>query len=111
MEPPAAAAEVAEIVRGRTEPDRRLPALLAAVPGPWPAELSREVLARYLRLGPRAVYELADAVPLMAARLDPVAAPAVGAWADSIDTEGLRRSVRRLQHALSIRHEIVEEFS
>jgi hypothetical protein len=101
---------LARYVADRRDPDLRLPALLAAVPAPWPAVLSAAVIDRYRRLGGRAVTELHDAVPVLAGGLDPGAAPAVAAWAETLREETLRRRVRRLHHALTLRHTIALEF-
>ncbi|HVW31282.1 MAG TPA: DUF5691 domain-containing protein [Acidimicrobiia bacterium] len=85
--------------------------LYAAVPGPWPVALGDAVLDRYRRLGGRAVLEVQNALPALAARLDPSALPLVETWILALAGEqALRRRVQTLGHALSLRAVIQREF-
>lgn len=81
---------------------------LAAVAGPWPLDLSGAVVARL----ERSKSGLAAALPPLATRLHPDAAPAVDAWGRSLpEDHPARRRVHDLARSLSIRQTIARELS
>jgi hypothetical protein len=114
---PGAAALLAVLPPGTAHAalERSLPAakdaavakLLAAVPGPWPAGLSRAVLAR-LRVVKGAV-AVEHALGVVATRADPSVGEDVEGWLAGVDDDRRRRLVREAAHALSIRQTIARE--
>lgn len=108
LEPAAAVAYLSRAVGRRTVPDAEVVESIAAVPGPWPVDCSRRVIERVRTLpGPLAGMTL----PYLSTRLDPSVLPAVEEWIGAIPEDRLRRDVRGLAHALSIRQTIHREFS
>jgi hypothetical protein len=85
--------------------------LLDARPGPWSAALSRTVISR-LRAGGDKVVPLLQSIPTLAVSLDPSVAPDLEAWiGDLADADTVRRQVRQLAHALTLRASIAKELS
>jgi hypothetical protein len=83
--------------------------LLAAVPSPWTAELSRSVIDRMRAHEPNAFW-LAAIVEVAATRLDVSVTPLVESWLGQLgDDDARRRDLRRLLHALTLRRTIAEE--
>lgn len=107
--PPSAAADYLDgVVQKSSVPDALVVAVLSEVPGPWPVALSGRVVARLVK-APRVA--VATALPTLSARLDPSVLPAVESWIDRVGDEPLRREIRNLAHALSLRQTINQEFA
>lgn len=82
--------------------------LVAACPRPWSIDVSRAVVAR-ARAGPDRPGRLA-LLPVLARGLNPAAADRVEEWInDSHEDDAVRRQVRELHHALTLRQTIAEE--
>ena len=81
---------------------------LVAVPGPWTQGFSKAALARAQALPP---IRVGDAAPFLAMSLDPSTAPDVEDWSRSIADERLRRVVRGIHHAVTLRDTIAKELS
>jgi hypothetical protein len=92
-------------------PGAAVAGLLAACPGPWPESLAAAVIDRYIHLGARAGLELPASLSVLAERLDPSVLPLVETWAFALaGDDTLRRRVRTLGYALSLRAVIQQEF-
>jgi hypothetical protein len=107
LPPDVARAQLPALLRG--VPDTAATALVAAAPGPWDLSTSRAVLARL-----RAVREQAAVLglhPVLAARLDPTAAPEIEDWAGSKEGARAGYALRTIQQSLSIRRTIAEELA
>ncbi|MFF5987350.1 DUF5691 domain-containing protein [Prauserella flavalba] len=91
--------------------DARYAGLLAACPGPWPAEFSTDVVERLRDVRTDRVLTLAYGA--LTERLDPAALPKVEGWLaeTSHDNRARRRMLRGLAHALTIRRTIQQEFT
>lgn len=107
LEPEAAT----DILAQQKKLDARFGGLLAAAPGPWPAEFSADIVNR-LRAG-KADNVLQLAAPALAEHLHPRALAAVEGWLLTLDTErkATRRILRGMAHALTIRATILQEFT
>lgn len=99
-----------DILSHQKKLDARFGGLLAACPGPWPAEFSTNVLNRLQAAKAEAVLTLA--APALAEHLHPAALGVIDAWlaAAAEDRKPARRVLRGLAHALTIRHTILQEF-
>ncbi|WP_431929199.1 DUF5691 domain-containing protein [Amycolatopsis tucumanensis] len=104
-------ATAAEILGGSRKLDARFGALLAAAPGPWPAEFSTEIVARLRTAKAEAVLRLAARA--MAEHLHPAALVAVENWLLALGTDHkpTARTLRGIAHALTIRATIRQEFT
>ncbi len=91
--------------------DARFGGLLAAAPGPWPAEFSADLVDRLRAARAEQVLQLAAAA--LAEHLHPAALAAVEAWLRTLDADRrpARRVLRGLAHALTIRATILQEFT
>jgi Family of unknown function (DUF5691) len=91
--------------------DARFGGLLAAAPGPWPAEFSVHIINRLRANKAENVLQLAAAA--LAEHLHPAALAAVEAWLLTLDTDrkATRRILRGIAHALTIRATILQEFT
>jgi hypothetical protein len=91
--------------------DARFGGLLAAAPGPWPAQFSVDIVNR-LRAG-KADNVLQLAAAALAEHLHPAALAAVEAWLLTLDNDRkvTRRILRGIAHALTIRATILQEFT
>jgi hypothetical protein len=99
------------IVAGLTAVDARFAGLLAACPGPWPADFS--ILAVQLLQTATTDGVLTLVFQSLAEHLDPVALPGVEDWLTRTPTDkrARRRTLRGLANALTIRQTIEQEFS
>ncbi|HWM04524.1 MAG TPA: DUF5691 domain-containing protein [Actinophytocola sp.] len=104
-------AEATRIVAEQDTVDARFAGLLAACPGPWPADFSIEITNR-LRTT-RVEGALTLAFGTLVANLDGAALPAVEDWLTDTpeDRRARRRTLRGLAHALTIRRTIQQEFT
>jgi hypothetical protein len=100
-----------EILAAQRKLDARFGGLLAAAPGPWPAQFSVDIINR-LRTG-KADPVLQLAAPALAEHLHPTALAAVEGWLLTLegDRKSSRRVLRGLAHALTIRATILQEFT
>lgn len=100
-----------EILATQKKLDARFGGLLAATPGPWPAEFSAELVNRLRAAKAAPVLQLA--APALAEHLHPSALAAVEAWllTTTDDDKAARRVLRGLAHALTIRSSIAEELA
>jgi hypothetical protein len=111
LPPDLAAQSLARFLAGNPAPGGTVAALLTACPGPWPESLATAVVDRYIRLGARAGLEMPASLSVLAERLDPSVLPLVESWALALAGEdALRRRVRTLAYALSLRAVIHQEF-
>lgn len=103
-------AEAIAVVDRESTVDARFAGLLAACPGPWPAEFSTRIVVR-LR-GARTEGALTLAFAALARNLHHTALPAVESWIEDTppDKRARRRTLRGLAHALTIRQTIEQEF-
>lgn len=99
------------IVAGLTDVNARFAGLLAACPGPWPADFSILVVQLLQTATTDGVLTLV--FQSLAEHLDPVALPGVEDWhaRTSTDKRARRRTLRGLANALTIRQTIEQEFS
>jgi Family of unknown function (DUF5691) len=99
-----------EVLERQSTVDARFAGLLAACPGPWPAQFSVSIVER-LR-GAKTEGALTLAFSALARNLHHTALPAVETWIEDtpIDKRGRRRTLRSLAHALTIRQTIEQEF-
>jgi hypothetical protein len=99
------------VVAGLRDVDARFAGLLAACPGPWPADFSILVVQLLQTAASDGVLTLA--FQSMAEHLDPAALPGVEDWLTRTPTEkrARRRTLRGLANALTIRQTIAQEFS
>ena len=90
--------------------DARFAGLLAACPGPWPADFSILVIQLLQTASGDGVLTLAFAS--LAEHLDPAALPGVEDWLTRTPTDkrARRRTLRGLANALTIRQTIQQEF-
>ncbi|OLF11269.1 DUF5691 domain-containing protein [Actinophytocola xanthii] len=90
--------------------DARFAGLLAACPGPWSPEFSREIVGR-LRTA-RTEGTLTLAFQALARHLHHTALPQVEEWLEAtpVDRRARRRTLRGLANALTIRRTIEQEF-
>jgi len=91
--------------------DARFGGLLAAAPGPWPAQFSVDIINRLRARKADNVLQLAAAA--LAEHLHPAALAAVEAWLLTADPDrkATRRILRGIAHALTIRATILQEFT
>ncbi|MGH9222734.1 MAG: DUF5691 domain-containing protein [Acidimicrobiales bacterium] len=107
--PPAdAARRLDDALGSRSTPDPVLLDAMAAVPGPWPLALSHHAIDRMRKTSDLIV---PIAIEVLAGRADPSVLPAVEDWITHAPLEGLKRQLRLLAHALSIRLTIDREFA
>lgn len=100
-----------EILDNQKKVDARFGGLLAAVPGPWPAQFSVDIINRLRANKADNVLQLAAAA--LAEHLHPRALAAVEAWLLTADPDrkATRRILRGIAHALTIRATILQEFT
>jgi hypothetical protein len=91
--------------------DARFAGLLAACPGPWPADFSILIVQLLQTASSEGVLTLAFAS--LAEHLDPAALPGVEDWLTRTPTDkrARRRTLRGLTNALTIRQTIQQEFT
>jgi hypothetical protein len=104
-------ATATDIVARQHTVDARFAGLLAACPGPWPADFSIVVVQLLQTATTAGVLTLA--FQSLAEHLDPVALPGVEDWLTRtpLDQRARRRTLRGLANALTIRQTISQEFS
>jgi hypothetical protein len=90
--------------------DARFGGLLAAAPGPWPAQFSVDIVNRLRAQKADNVLQLSAAA--LAEHLHPAALAAVEGWLLTLDNDrkATRRILRGVAHALTIRATISQEF-
>jgi hypothetical protein len=90
--------------------DARFGGLLAAAPGPWPAQFSVDIVNRLRAHKADNVLQLS--APALAEHLHPAALAAVEGWLLTLDTDRktTHRILRGVAHALTIRATILQEF-
>ncbi|MPZ83099.1 MAG: hypothetical protein GEV28_22985 [Actinophytocola sp.] len=103
--------EATRIVAGQDTVDARFAGLLAACPGPWPADFSTTIATTLRHAKLDGVLTLV--FQSLAENLHPAALPAVEDWLTGIpeDNRARRRTLRGLAHALTIRRTIQQEFT
>jgi hypothetical protein len=88
-----------------------LAALLAHLPRPWGRRFSGLIVERLAGLGKEVGHQLSGLAPALAHGLDPAVAPDLERWAAALDDhDALRRQVRAIHHALSLRQVIIDQF-
>lgn len=90
--------------------DARFGGLLAAAPGPWPAQFSVDIVNRLRAHKADNVLQLS--APALAEHLHPGALAAIEGWLLTLDTDrkATHRILRGVAHALTIRATILQEF-
>lgn len=90
--------------------DARFGGLLAAAPGPWPAQFSVDIVNRLRAHKADNVLQLSAAA--LAEHLNPAALAAIEGWLLTLDNDrkATRRILRGVAHALTIRATISQEF-
>jgi hypothetical protein len=104
-------ATATDIVARQDPVDARFAGLLAACPGPWPADFSILVIQLLQTATTDGVLTLA--FQSLAEHLDPAALPGVEDWLTRTPTDkrARRRTLRDLANALTIRRTIQQEFT
>jgi hypothetical protein len=104
-------ATATDIVARQDPVDARFAGLLAACPGPWPADFSILIVQLLQTASSEGVLTLAFGS--LAEHLDPAALPGVEDWLTRTPTDkrARRRTLRGVANALTIRQTIEQEFS
>jgi hypothetical protein len=108
--PPAMAEAAATTWLGARPNLVALSAVLVHLPRPWSGPFSDRLVARLAGLGKEIGPQLHGLAPALASGLDPAVAPALVRWSTELgEHDSLRRQVRGVHHALSLRQTIAEE--